>query len=75
MELKMDITGMHCDHCVEAVTAALTRLDGVRVCEASVGAVRVMLDDSITRKSDVFEAIRSAGSFNIESFSVSPQGT
>ncbi len=71
MELKVDIAGMHCAGCVGAVTAALARIDGVRVCDASVGAVRVAFDDSITRRSDIFEAIRSAGSFNIESFSVS----
>ena len=74
MELRIDVTGMRCAHCVDSVTAAVARLDGVRVCDASVGAVRVVLDDSITKKSDLFEAIRSAGSFNVESFSVLSQG-
>lgn len=71
MELKVDITGMHCAGCVDAVAAALTRIDGVRVCDATVGAVRVVFNDSITRKADIFEAIRSAGAFDVQSFSAS----
>lgn len=71
MELKVVITGMHCVGCVDAVTAALTRIDDIRVCDASVGAIRVVFDESITRKVDILEAIRSAGAFDVQSFSAS----
>lgn len=37
-EMKFDITGMTCDHCVNAVTAAIKDTEGV-------SAVKVSLDD------------------------------
>jgi copper chaperone CopZ len=36
MVLHFDVTGMHCEGCVKAITTAVSNLDGVTACEVSL---------------------------------------
>lgn len=72
MTLKITIGGMHCQACVQAVHSALSRVEGVRVCAASLGAAEVTIDEQVATKTELFDAIRGAGPFNVEGFSVLP---
>lgn len=69
--LSLRISGMHCDHCVRAVDAALTQLPGVLKRDVRVGSADVELDEGSTGRADLFDAIRRAGPFDLIEFSVS----
>ena len=47
-EQTLQIDGMHCDHCVEAVRSALESLRDVRVQSVDVGTATVSYDDSVS---------------------------
>ncbi|HEY8468272.1 MAG TPA: cation transporter [Longimicrobiales bacterium] len=40
----LKIQGMHCDHCVRAVTAALEQLDGVREARVDLSQGRAVVE-------------------------------
>ena len=54
------ISGMSCEHCVQAVREALSRLDGVAVDNVEIGAATVSYGDAVSRE-DVIAAIEDAG--------------
>ena len=67
--LKIQIAGMKCEYCVAAVQNALTRLPGVRTCRVHVGMAELSFDDNATKKPDLFDAIRQAGTYEVSGFS------
>ncbi len=71
MKLTVTIVGMHCGACVDTVTSAIRGLPGVRQCSVRVGEAQVAFDEKSVAKSDIFTAIRGAGSFDIAGFTVS----
>lgn len=71
--LGISISGMHCDHCVRAVDAALARLAGVSKCAVQIGKAEVVVDEAATGKRDLFAAIRGAGAFEIRGFVIVDQ--
>lgn len=44
-ETKLQITGMHCQACVNRVRMALGKVDGVKVLDVAVGAARIETAD------------------------------
>ncbi|MEK7710340.1 MAG: heavy metal-associated domain-containing protein [Planctomycetota bacterium] len=67
--LRIQITGMHCDHCVRAVEEALSSAPGVRECRVEIGSAEVTFDDAAAKKSDLPAVIRRAGKFDVASIS------
>src|SRR5512137_2503363 len=61
--VTIPVAGMHCGHCASRVEAALTKLTGVKVADASVdsGQVVVVFEDSKTRPAKFVEAINGLG--------------
>ncbi len=61
--VTIPVAGMHCGHCASRVEAALTKLTGVKVADASVdsGQVVVVFEDSKTRPAKLVEAIDGLG--------------
>jgi copper chaperone len=59
--LTLHIEGMSCSHCVQAVTAALRKLDGVVVKGVEVGRARVLYDLDSTSPEAIAEAVSAAG--------------
>ena len=60
-QLKLDVSGMSCGHCVSAVRDALGRLPGVKVESVSVGAASVTFDETRTTVGNLVDAIADAG--------------
>ena len=67
--LRIQITGMHCDHCVRAVEEALSSAPGVRECRVEIACADVAFDDAAAKKSDLLAAIRRAGAFDVAAIS------
>ncbi|MCC7155188.1 MAG: heavy-metal-associated domain-containing protein [Bryobacterales bacterium] len=61
VELPISIEGMHCGGCVNRVTAALKRLDGVDVRSVAAGSALVAFDPEMTSKEEILEAINRIG--------------
>lgn len=59
--LTLLIDGMNCNHCVQAVTDALSDLDGVAVGSVTIGEAHVQFDDAETGHDTLFQAIDDAG--------------
>jgi copper chaperone CopZ len=66
--LEMNITGMHCDACVEKIRGALKACAGVIRADVSIGKAKVEFDDGKCSTGDVLMAVRSAGKFDLSSF-------
>lgn len=60
-QLKMDISGMTCGHCVGSVTRALKGLDGVAVEQVTVGKATVSYDANATSPARIASAIEEEG--------------
>ncbi len=63
MQEVLEVPGMSCGHCKDAVEGALRPLDGVEVAEVDLEAksVRVAFDESRVSHDRLVEAIRDAG--------------
>lgn len=61
VELPISIEGMHCGGCVNRVTVALKRVEGVDVRSVEVGSARVAFDPEMTSKEEILEAINRIG--------------
>lgn len=72
MKVTIEITGMHCDHCVRAVEGSLGGVPGVESCRVEVGLAEVTVDAAAVDKADLIAAIRDAGRFEIAGFTSSP---
>jgi copper chaperone CopZ len=60
-QLKLEVSGMTCGHCVNAVRDALGNLPGVKVESVSVGSATVSIDETNTTIGDLIDAIGDAG--------------
>ena len=60
-DLKLEIRGMTCGHCVGAVRSALTALPGVEIQDVQVGAARVTYDEGVVTAADVERAVTATG--------------
>ncbi len=68
MRIKVEITGMHCPACQEAIETAVAPLPGVTHCEIRPGEAVLEFDETRTPVARVLESIRGAGPFDIASF-------
>ena len=60
-QLKLEVSGMRCGHCVGAVREALAGVPGVKVDDVRIGSASVTIDETKTRVSDVVDAVSDAG--------------
>jgi copper chaperone CopZ len=60
-QLTLRIGGMTCEHCVEQVTTALTRLTGVKIQKVAVGEATVISDPQVISSAQIARAINDAG--------------
>jgi len=71
--MNLEITGMHCDHCVQSIRAAIAGLPGIEECQVDVGRASLVIDETKCSRADVFAAVRNAGAFDIAGFSTGEQ--
>ena len=60
-KMELEISGMSCGHCVNAVKNALQQLDGVDVKSVEIGAATVDYDPSRSSPAAIEGAIEDAG--------------
>ena len=61
MKETLPISGMGCDHCVNAVREALENLDNVTVSSVEIGSAAVVYEESKIDRSVLVAAIEEAG--------------
>ncbi len=61
VSLTLSIDGMHCGGCVNRVTLALKKVDGVAVEAVEVGSARVQFDPAATDAQEIVEAVNRIG--------------
>lgn len=59
--LRLDITGMSCDHCVRAVREALAEVDGAQVESVEIGSATVSYDPARTSPDAIADAVSDEG--------------
>lgn len=59
--VTLQINGMSCDHCVNAVRQALEAVSGVKVENVAIGSARVSYEPDKTKTTDITEAVADAG--------------
>jgi copper chaperone len=59
--INIQIEGMSCGHCLNAVRGALSEAEGVRVESVQMGTARVTYDEKITDPAKIEAAIAEAG--------------
>ena len=59
--LRLDITGMSCDHCVRAVREALAGVDGAQVEQVEIGSATVRYDPARTSPEEIANAVSDEG--------------
>ncbi|HUU85621.1 MAG TPA: heavy-metal-associated domain-containing protein [Phycisphaerae bacterium] len=65
---SLQISGMHCDGCVERVRQALGGLAGVVIGEVRIGTAEVEFDESKCDLLSIVDAIRSVGGLDVTGF-------
>ncbi|MCZ2151945.1 MAG: heavy-metal-associated domain-containing protein [Bryobacterales bacterium] len=60
-ELALEITGMHCNGCVNSLSKALQRVDSVEVKQVVIGSATVAFDPARATEQDIFRAVEKAG--------------
>lgn len=60
-QLKLEVSGMSCGHCVGAVRDALAGVPGVKVDDVRIGSASVTIDETKAKVSDVVDAVSDAG--------------
>jgi copper chaperone len=60
-QLKLEVSGMSCGHCVGAVREALAAVPGVKVDSVSIGSASVSFDETKTTVGDLVDAVSEAG--------------
>ena len=60
-QLKLEVSGMSCGHCVGAVREALAGIPGVKVDEVRIGSASVTIDETKAKVSDLVDAVSDAG--------------
>ena len=66
-EKEIEVVGMHCNSCVNAVQLSLTDVDGIEYAEANLdsGITKIKFDNDKVSYTDIKEAVEEAG-FNIK---------
>ncbi len=59
--LKLDIGGMSCEHCVNAVTKALSEVPGVTVEKVEIGSAEVVYEPSQVTEQSILDAVNDEG--------------
>jgi copper ion binding protein len=59
--LTLEIDGMSCGHCVQAVTEALQRVDGVQVEHVAIGTATVRYDPAKASVDQITDAVNDEG--------------
>ena len=59
--LKLEVSGMSCGHCVQAVRQALEGVPGVKVESVQVGSASVAFDEQQATVGDLVDAVYNAG--------------
>lgn len=59
--LKLAIEGMHCGGCVNRVTMALKKTQGVEVRSVEVGSAEVSFDEALVQAEAIAEAVNKIG--------------
>lgn len=60
-QLKLEVSGMSCGHCVGAVRDALAGVPGVKVDDVRIGSVSVTIDETKATVGDLVDAVSDAG--------------
>jgi copper chaperone len=60
-QMKLEVSGMSCGHCVSAVRDALGAVPGVNVDQVQIGSVSVTYDESKATVGDLVDAVSDAG--------------
>ena len=60
-QLKLEVSGMSCGHCVSAVRDALAAVPGVKVEAVAIGSATVAFDETQTTVGDLVDAVADAG--------------
>ena len=60
-QLKLEVAGMSCGHCVKAVRDALSAVPGVKVEAVQVGSASVSFDENKATIGDLVDAVYTAG--------------
>ena len=60
-QLKLEVSGMSCAHCVRAVQEALSAVPGVKVENVEIGAATVSFDETKVGVGDLVDAVSDAG--------------
>lgn len=60
-QLKLEVSGMSCGHCVKAVKEALAAVPGVELAEVGIGSATVAFDETRTTISDLVDVVADAG--------------
>ncbi len=59
--LKLTIDGMHCGSCVNRVTNALKKVEGVDVKQVEIGSAEVEFDETKTQPEQIVESVNKIG--------------
>jgi len=59
--IRLEIGGMSCEHCVKRVKKALESLAGVTSAEVTVGKALVTFQEKAVTEADIVKAIEKAG--------------
>jgi len=59
--LKLQIDGMSCGHCLNAVNRALSGLPGVEVTTVNLGGAELTFDDHVITSGQIEAAVTEAG--------------
>lgn len=59
--VTLDIEGMSCSHCLNAVNRALSALPGVEIDSIAIGRADVRFDEAVTSPAQLEAAIGNAG--------------
>jgi copper chaperone len=68
--LSIQVRGMSCEHCVQAIEQALAQNPGVEGVRVAIGTVELVFDDKSISKSQLIECIRAAGPYDVTGFSI-----
>ena len=60
-QLKLEVSGMSCGHCVGAVRDALAAVPGVEVEDVRIGSASVTIDETRATVGDLVDAVSDAG--------------
>lgn len=59
--IELEVAGMHCGHCLQAVRQAITSVPTATVESIQIGSATVAIDESRTSVGDLIDAIQDAG--------------